>query len=211
MRILSMSAAAVLFVATVATAQDTTRTAPKEQTVAGWHGFQALHLDFGGASSPTGNGGLTLAVARLTAAFSPLPEWSFSWVDQEGYGHAGSYTVPGSDGFRPPMYQSVQGLAVERRWNNTRAIHPLIAVSAGTITNSFDYAYYFGDSSEVQRDEKKSTPYLALDVGAELNIAHWLRFSVSAGIRNAAKYTFSTGSMRNDGVTVTSLFEFGKF
>ena len=71
--------------------------------------------------------------------------------------------------------------------------------------------YYSGDSREDHRDEKKSASYLALDVGGELNIAHWLRFSVSAGLRNAAKYTFSTGSMRNDGVTVTSLFELGKF
>jgi hypothetical protein len=87
------------------------------------------------------------AVTCLTAAFSPLPKWSFSWVDQEGYGHPGSYTVPASNGFHPPMTQSVQGLAVERRWNNTRALHPFVAVSAGSITNSFDYIYYAGDSS----------------------------------------------------------------
>jgi hypothetical protein len=211
MRILSMSAVAVLFVATVAAAQDTARNAPKEQTLAGWHGFQALHVDFGGVSRSTVDSGLTLGVARLTAAFSSLPQWSFSFLDQEGYGQRGSYTVPNSGGYQPPMYQSIQGLAAEHRWNNRRAIHLFAAVSAGSITNSFEYYHDSAGVRENHRDEKKSTPYLAMDVGGELNIAHWIRYSISVGYRNAAKYTFSTGSMRNDGVTVTSLIELGKF
>jgi hypothetical protein len=211
MRIVSISAAALVFLAAIAAGQDSTRQAAKEQTLSGWHGFQALHFDLGGASVPGDGRTMTLAVVRVSAAFTPLPDWSLSWSDQEGFGRTSSYTVPGSGGFHPSLSQSVQGLSLQRRWKNTRGLHPVAGASVGLITNSFDYSLYFGSDSEDRQDEKHSNSYLSVEAGVESNVAHWFRISVSAGYRMASNYTWSTGSMRNSGATITSLFEFGKF
>lgn len=211
MRAISISAIALVWSAAVGMAQDTTHTAPKEQTLAGWHGFQALHIDFGGGNVPSGNRHVGVAVIRLTAAFSALPAWSFSWFGQEGLGQSTSFNAPGLEGYYPDLLQSVNGLGVERRWNNTRALHPYVGASTGTVTNSFDHSYFLGSPSQQPSDEKQSTPFLGINAGAELNIAHWVRLSVAVGYRAASKYTWSHGSLVNSGQTVTTLIEFGKF
>jgi len=214
MRTLSISLvtlALVTMAAVAGRAQDTAHKGSAEQTLAGWHGFQALHFDLGGSSAPGPGESVPLSVVRITAAFSRIPDWSISWFDSEGFGKTTDYIAPGSNGFHPALSQSVQGVSLERRWSNRRAIHPLAGASTGTIRNSFDYTVYSAGSSEDHHDERRSTPFVAVNAGGELNVAHWLRLSISAGYRFASSYTWSTGSMRNSGAGVMTLLEFGKF
>jgi hypothetical protein len=198
----------------VAGTQDTTSTASKPQTLFGLSFLKAAHFDLGAGAVPYlryGSGQTTQI--RVSMVFNALPDWTFA-VGSGGIivGDTTSYVAPGSNGYHPFLGENTTGVEVQRRWNPSALFHPMATVGLGTLRESYQYVHFSTDGgSTSHRDNPLTTTYFDVAAGGELNLTGWMRLTPTAGYRQAAAYALPTGTMRNSGLTITSLLEFGRF
>jgi hypothetical protein len=194
---------------------DSVRKQQSEHTLSSLIRVRAAHIAFGAGSVPYLNkeSGGSAAEFRLGISLKSLPDWTFTWasnavMDQD----TTSYVAPRSDGYHPLLTSVTQSLEVQRRWRNASVIHPLATAAIGTLTTAYGYYEYPRSGGSIRhQDEKTNSTFYSLAGGGELNIARWMRTTLTLGYRSAAVLKLPAGTSPNSGFMVTSLVEFGRF
>jgi hypothetical protein len=197
-------------------AQDSTAKAPpKDRTLLEKLHLQGVHASLGGGAQPyMGNPSEPGPTSEFRLGFTPQrwPQWTIALTASAVMrGDTTGYLAPGST-YHPTMMATTVGVELQRRWRGSELLHPLVAVSAGQLDNSYNYFKFpRTGGQEFHQDELTSTAYGTIEAGGELNVAGWLRTTLTVGYRKAGSARISLGPGTNSGVLSTILVEMGKF
>ena len=199
-----------------AQAADSTNKQPQtERTLSNMIRVRAMHFAMGAASVPylDKEGGGSAVEIRVGISFKALPDWTFTFAEGAVSNmDTTAYVAPGSSGFHPRLSSLTQSFEVQRRWKNASMLHPLATAAIGSLTTSYNYVEYPHQGVVIRHTDEKTTSTLySLAAGGELNIARWLRATLTLGYRHAAATKLLASTTSNSGLVVTSLFELGKF
>ena len=213
MKILRFTAALALPL--VAGAQDTTAR-NQDQTLMQRLGLHGMHVSMGGGSSPymgTTTTGASTGEFRFGITFRRWPSWTLAVAASEvGERDTTGYAVANSSGYHPRLAAVSSGVELQHRWSSSSLFHPVAAVGAGQITNSYNYYFYPTSGGSVyNREQVTDVPYATISGGGELNVSGWARILIAVGYRTAGSTRIAYGVGNNSGATSAVLVELGKF
>jgi hypothetical protein len=177
------------------------------------YGIAHAHLGMGGGRVPylgDAIGGRT-SEFRLGFAFNAFPQWTVALAANSMMNGGADYYVQACAsrlGCKPNVRVSTDGLEVQRRWWNDRAIHPVATVSTGTLMTS--YSYNNDLISDIVVDSVQTLRYVSVGAGIEGNAGRWIHGAVIAGYRATGGHTIPRATSSNTGPTLLWLVEIGR-
>jgi hypothetical protein len=195
-----------------ATAQRTTDTAARSM----WSALpiSGIHFGVGSGYGPyldRGFGGSRMGEFKLMLTLRKLPEWSVGVVEWSI--QASDTTAFAVGEYHPPLQSVTSGVLVERRWHREQPIHRIMSVAAGVVDNYYESSYMDPFTGETGYDtyDSRSSLFMQLSGGGEVNLGKWTRVMALIGYRAGGRMTIPGANGSNGGFTLVTSVAFGKF
>jgi hypothetical protein len=203
-------AAVVAAIPSVASGQDTTR------TLFAMLPFRGAHIAFGPGTmpylddaSPRG----ASAQVKLMVTLKRFPDWSFGVSSTAiAEGDTTAYVAAGtSPAIHPHLNSHAGAIEVQRRWTQSKLIHPIVGASVGSIRNNYFYHEFANGRATHHEEQIETTGFVQIAGGLEMNLTRWMRGNGMLGYRSGGRMTIPEANGDNGGVTFFLNLALGKF
>jgi hypothetical protein len=158
--------------------------------------------------------------ARAGITLDALPTWAFgvngTWVrhpDNASYFEPKCFTYVDHEkkqtGCYPKIGASSAAIDVQKRWGPTRTMHPFASAGLGQVQTGNVYSNSAKSLSGTV-DSMRTSTFVTLGGGGELNLTGWLHVTLTAGYRGVFRQETPNGPVARSGFTLTSLLLVGK-
>jgi hypothetical protein len=158
----------------------------------------------------TGEGRIGFSLDAFPSLAFALSGTGVSDLDEADYFEAKCFTwINGArkhTGCSPRISAWTHAFDVQKRWRATQTLHPLASVVFGHAGTGNIYA----DSARFVSDSTRTSAFMTLSGGGELNIASWLHVTATAGYREVFQRNTPIANVSPSGFTLTSLLVIGK-